>query len=208
MSIWRRHMARSQWRRGSVAIDATLLLPVVILLFGAVGQAMTFAKHRNLAEQAAYAAARSALSEFCPTPTSVLGVLNPTNNCTPNAQAWENAARWALVPAGTASGRGGFGDQCAAARHGGQLFLAGGMASGLSTALRNKICYVFAPGNSEITITRLTALPVPSRPNYIAVRATVRFKFPISAPIGLFLSDGQHADGTPWAWGEATMVLS
>jgi hypothetical protein len=197
------------WRRGSIAVEAALLLPVVVMVFGVLAQVMIFSKHRTLAEQAAFAAGRSALTQICPeqilllTPESLF-----RNACVPNPHAWENAARWALVPAAPASGRGGYGDSCPESGLSTDIFAAAGLSQGLNTAFRNKVCYTFAAGNLLVEIDELSGPRDPSLPDYAAVRATVRFKFPISSPIGLFMSDGRHPDGSPWKWGQATMVVS
>ena len=39
------------------------------------------------------------------------------------------------------------------------------------------------------------------------VRATVRFRYPITAPVGMLLADGRRADGTRWRMGHATVVV-
>jgi len=53
-------------RRGSAGLEAALALPIMLILFGAVSQVMITAQSRVHLEQAAHAAARSAMVHLCP----------------------------------------------------------------------------------------------------------------------------------------------
>ncbi|MEM1267691.1 MAG: hypothetical protein AAGI50_16925 [Pseudomonadota bacterium] len=201
---------RLKWRAGSVALEGALVLPVALLLFAAAAQYHAFASARVFTEQAAYAAAQSALVYLCPEPAerspgAVLGALD----CDDEAERWRNAARWALVPAAPSSGQGGFGSDCDASAPGSDALAAAGLPGSYDPALRNRLCYVHGAGTVEVEAVWIdTPTARPGDPVFRAVRATVRFQAPITAPIGRLFSDGQHADGLPWAWSTAEVVLS
>lgn len=194
---WRHIMKRR--RAGAVSLEAVLAFPSVLLLFAAVAQIMILAQARTYLELAAYAAARSAIVHKC-RPFEPL--------CTDQPQKWHDAARWALIgaasPSGFAKVRGDCPDIVAARQS-----LAGtGRTGGYDEALANALCYAYEPGNVEVEVgwvqTGLNLLPGASS---IPMRATVRFRTPLSTPFRRFLSDGKRGDGTYWRWGEATVVL-
>lgn len=181
-------------RRGSMAIEAVLILPVMLVLFGALAQVMITSQGRLHVEQAAYAAARSALAHVC----------HPLRSgCTPQSQKWEDAARWALLPASSTVG----GSSCPDLPAAQQILTADNRIAGRDTAAFNALCYAFTPGNVEVdvewvyssaaTLTGLDNLPV---------KATVRFKLPLSTPFHRFVREGE-AHGVSWRWGEATVTL-
>lgn len=198
------------WRSGSVALETVLLLPILLMMLGATSQFMLFAKHRAMAEHAAFAAARSVLAQSCAQATSgpraIFG--GSTSECDVDEDVARRAAAWALLPAGPASGRGGFGSDCPAAAHALTLMRAADMQGNLTDALRNKACYVYSPTVLTLDVSRDTPPRRAAQADIVTVSVTINFKFPINAPIGLFMSDGRHADGTPWRWGSATMVAS
>ena len=184
----------SRRRRGAVALEAVLILPTILVVFGAVAQIMITAQGRMFVEQAAYAAARSALVHMC----------RPTDlNCTSQPQKWEDAARWALVPASSTTG----GGSCPAITAGQQILTADNRIAGRDTAAQNALCYAFSPGNTEVTVDWAYGAWNPlSGPDNIPVRARVRFKLPLSTPFRKFVEDGVTND-IYWRWGEATVVL-
>lgn len=200
-------------RRGSITLEAVLALPVLLILFGAVAQFLVLSQARLYVEQAAYAAARSALVHKCPafnlqsafkSPiAAVVGV-----QCQDHPQKWEDAARWALVAASSPSEFATSRGVCAQITAGKQLIAGTGKLNSLSAPVANSLCYAYEPGNVDVTVEWVQSGIAPlSGSTTIPMRATVRFKYPLSSPFRRFIYDGQRADGTYWKWGEATVVL-
>lgn len=200
-------------RRGAISMEAVLALPVMLILFGAVAQTMLLAQSRLYVEQAAYAAARSALVHKCP-PFNLLDALKSpvaalgSFQCQDEPQKWEDAARWALVAAAPTSafaqGRGA----CPQIRAGEQLVMGSGMVNGLDEAVSNSICYAYEPENLEVEVEWVqSGIAQLFGKTAVPMKATVRFKYSLSTPFRRFLSDGQRGDGTYWRWGEATVII-
>lgn len=200
-------------RRGSIGLEAALSMPALLILFGSVAQFMVLAQSRMYVEQAAYAAARSAMVHKCPQFDLIGAFKSPiaglaSYQCQDNPAKWENAARWALVPASASSEYSSARGACPQIPAGKEILLADGTLSGISNAVENSLCYAFEPDNVEVQVEWVATginqyLPDTSTP----IRATVRFKYPLSTPFRRFIYDGKRADGTYWKWGEATVVL-
>lgn len=200
-------------RRGSITLEAALSVPVLLVLFGAVSQVMILAQSRMYVEQAAYAAARAAMVYKCPPFDPVAAFKSPFAalagfQCQDQPQKWEDAARWALVASSSSSEFATSRGACPQITAGRQLLLADGSLSGLSEAVSNSLCYAYEPENVEVQVEWVQSginqfLPNTTTP----IRATVRFKYPLSTPFRRFLFDGKRSDGTYWRWGEATVVL-
>jgi hypothetical protein len=207
-------------RRGSVAIEAAMAIPAMLIVFGAISQVMITAQARVHLEQAAYAAARSALVYKCPDfnlvdlVRSSVSVRRPTecmlNRAALDAEAQrraEDAARWALIAAaptsGSASARGC--DQVDAAV---ELLTGRDQIMGRNQVVENAICYVFEPGNVTVTLDwdRSFLAQLSGRTD-IPVTATVTFNFPLSTPFRRFIHDGKRGDGTYYKTGSATVTL-
>lgn len=202
-------------RRGSVAIEAALIFPVLVIVAGVQGQYMVLAKARMHAEHAAYAAARSALVHKCkPLNLSAL-TASPLSGlsqlaCSDDPQAWNDAARWALIAAAPVSdkarGRGG----CAQIPAATAAMEAVNLPAETRDAFENRLCYVHESGNVTVDVAweqgLLAGLRDPDA--HVPIRATVRFRYPVTAPIGMWLADGKRGDGTRYIVGEATVVLS
>jgi TPR repeat protein len=206
------HMLKRQ-RRGMVSMQAMLVLPVLLVVFGAVAQTTLLTQSRLHLEQAAYAAARAALVHKCP-PFNLISLLKSPvaalrgTDCTDNPQAWEDAARWALVAAAPtsafAAGRGA----CPDIRAGREVILGTGMVDGLDAAVTNALCYAYEPGNVEVTVEwEQDFLSLVTDAQRLPIRATVRFRYSLSTPFRRFVADGQRGDGTYWRWGSASVVL-
>lgn len=191
-------------RKGSVAMEAVLLLPLLLLLAGIFGQYMDLSKSRVFAEHAAYAAARSALAHKCPPPASgsLLTGRAPEVPCRETPERWIDAARWSLASASPSSDYAAARGLCPDLSSAEFAALAAGLPERLRKAYRNRLCYAFEPGNVEVEVEWRDAVGEPW-----PVEALVRFKTPLVAPIGLFLADGRRADGTRWAWSEARVVV-
>jgi hypothetical protein len=200
-------------RSGSLSLEAALLLPVLLLVFGVTAQYFIFAHSRVYVQQAAYAAARSAIVHKCMPPNLLRMLDNPASaigaaSCTDNRKKWEDAARWHLVPASPAAVNAQARGQCPNLPAAESLMAGSQMSAELSAAFRARLCYAFEPENVQVTVLWEPGLAsAASRNGRPAMRATVRFRYPITAPIGLFLSHGERADGTLWRWGEATVLL-
>ncbi len=181
-------------RRGSITMEGVLTLPVTLVLFGAVAQVLVTSQGRMFVEQAAYAAARSALVHMC----------RPTEPfCTENPGKWEDAARWALVPAAATQG----GASCPTITAGQQILTADNRIAGRDTAAFNALCYAFDPANTDVTVEWVYASRASlTGPDNFPVRATVKFKLPLTSPFKKFVADGE-TNGVSWRWGEATVVL-
>ena len=199
-------------RRGSVSLEAVLILPMMLVLFGAVSQVMILAQSRVHVEQAAYAAARSALVHMCP-PFNVVAMLKSpiaaiaSFNCQDNPQKWEDAARWALVAAGSPSSA-AFGRGCPDIRAGQQLMAGSNQLDGYDAALAAAMCYAYEPGTVSVSVNWETSLLSQlSGQTVIPVTATVTFQYPLSTPFRRFVDDGQRGDGTYYKTATATVTL-
>ncbi len=221
MTLSRRLFKRR--RRGSVGLEAVMAFPAMLVLFGAVSQVMITSQSRVHLEQAAYAAARSALVYKCPDFNLIAelrsaGVTLTPSECLLNRdrlnaiaqQKAEDAARWALVAAapttGAAAARGC--DHVPAAE---ELMTGSDRIQGRDQAVMNAICYVFEPGNVTVEtewdntlLTRLTGQ------TDVPMKATVTFLYPLSTPFRRFILNdggGQRPDGTYFRTGSATVTL-
>ncbi|MEP1598077.1 MAG: TadE/TadG family type IV pilus assembly protein [Hyphomonas sp.] len=201
-------------RRGSIAVEAVLLLPVLLLLFAVISQFMIFSKTRSAAEQAAYSAARSALAYKCP-PSYGAGVITSPGTapadaaCRDTPEAWKDAAAWALMSSAPSDGQGSDPRLCKSVPAVARALVASGMAPELVEATQNRMCYIHMPDTLNVSVEWVTGpSPDAGAPDFRAIRATVEFKFPVITPIGRLFSDGEHDDGLPWTWGAATMVVS
>ncbi len=129
-------------------------------------------------------------------------------SCTDDPQAWEDAARWALVAASPASDFALARGACPQIRSGEQLIMGSGQVDGLDTAVRAALCYAYEPENVEVTVEwQQGFLSLVTGAERLPIRATVRFRYSLSTPFRRFVADGQRADGTYWRWGEASVVL-
>lgn len=209
-----------KYRRASAGIEAALALPVMLVLFGAVSQVLITAQSRVHLQQAAYAAARSALAYKCP-PHDVLAILRSKGVAAVGSECLtrrsqldaiaqkkaEDAARWALIGAaptsGAATARGC--DRVPAAE---DLLTRGDMIAGRDQAARNALCYVFEPGNVRVTLDWDESLLTPLDGRIeVPLRATVEFRFPLSTPFRRFVKDGKRGDGSYWRLGSASVTL-
>jgi hypothetical protein len=209
-------------RRGSVTIEAMLALPVMMVLFGAVSQVLITSQSRVHLEQAAYAAARSALVHKCPPVRqlyAVWGIRSVQTECFRNRNSLdataqrkaEDAARWALIAAAPTNAAAGA-MNCALPEAGRQLLTGGDRIAGRNTAVRNAMCYVFAPGNVTVELEWQPRSGFAfSTPDRLPIRATVTFRYPLSTPFRRFLimdgTAGQRGDGTYWREGSASVTL-
>ena len=206
-------------RRGSAGIEALMALPVMLVLFGAVSQVLITSQSRVHLEQAAYAAARSALVHMCPSRRTLMETWtsarvlqhecfrDPSRRNSAAQQKAEDAARWALVAAApttrAATARG-----CNLPEAGFELLTRTDMVAGRDQAVRNALCYVFEPGNVAVEITWVGGgLFDPNVRTKVPVRAEVTFRYPLSTPFRRFIYDGKRADGTYWKTGTATVTL-
>lgn len=201
-------------RRGSISMEAVLALPVLLILFGAVTQFMVLSQARLYVEQAAYAAARSAMVHKCPLFDPLQAFKSPAAaivgfECEDRPQKWEDAARWALVAASSASQFSTARGNCPQITAGKQLITGTGQVGNLSSAVSNSLCYAYEPENVTVEVEWVqTGLLSPLQGSTaVPMRATVKFKYPLSSPFRRFIHDGKRADGTYWKWGEATVVL-
>ncbi|MEM8631802.1 MAG: hypothetical protein AAGF74_11230 [Pseudomonadota bacterium] len=200
-------------RRGSVAMEAVLAFPALLILFSAVSQIMILAQSRVYVEQAAYAAARSALVHKCPPFDPLAAFKSPVAavrqfNCQDTPQKWEDAARWALVAAAPSSSFATARGQCPVLPASTQITAASPLTGSLQTAVTNRVCYAFEPDNVEVDVAwKPGSLPSLAGAHAVPIEATVRFKYPLTTPFRRFIHDGKRADGTYWRWGQATVVL-
>jgi hypothetical protein len=202
-------------RRGALSLEAMLALPALLVIFSAVAQSMLIAQNRVYLEQAAYAAARSALVHKCPpfdytallrSPVAALGAL--TGSCTDAPRKWEDAARWSLIGAAPSSafsrGRGACPDLPAARA----VVAHSALSDGLAEPFLNRVCYAYEPGNVTVDVAWKTspmdAVMGAARP---PIEATVTYRYPLTTPFRRFLDDGRRADGSYWREGSATVVL-
>lgn len=197
-------------RRGSIALEAVLVFPVILITFSAVAQVLLLAQARSFVEQAAYAAGRSALVHKCKDYVSseLLYTAYERQNCSDNPQIWEDAARWALVPASEFGGFALARNECPSIDAGLAAIRAHSGFNGKAAAIENAICYAFEPGNVTVEADWNSqglsgSSPFASKP----IRATVTFKAPVSTPFRRFVADGKRGDGTRWREITASVVL-
>lgn len=204
-------------RRASVGLEAVMALPVIMVLFGAVAQVLITSQSRVHLEQAAYAAARSALAYKCPPRT--LSINSLRTECFRNRSSLdaiaqrkaEDAARWALVAAAPTTGA-AFARGCNVPDAGVELMTGGNRIAGRDQALRNALCYVQEAPNLRVELEWITTggLPI-SLSERVPIRATVHFRYPLSTPFRRFLmnqgNSGKRGDGTYWRESSATVVL-
>ncbi|MEO9827235.1 MAG: hypothetical protein ABJF50_22765 [Paracoccaceae bacterium] len=204
-------------RRASVGLEAVMALPVIMVLFGAVAQVLITSQSRVHLEQAAYAAARSALAYKCPPRTLSINFLR--TECFRNRSGLdaiaqrkaEDAARWALVAAAPTTGA-AFARGCSVPDAGVEVMTGGNRIAGRDQALRNALCYVQETANLRVELEWVTTggLPI-SLSERVPIRATVHFRYPLSTPFRRFLMNqgisGKRGDGTYWRESSATVVL-
>lgn len=207
-------------RRGSVAIEGAMAIPAMLILFSAISQVMITAQARVHLEQAAYAAARSALVFKCPDINLVdlvrssVSIRRPTEcmlkRASLNREAQrraEDAARWALIaaaPTSASAGARGCPDVSAAV----ELMTGRDQIMGRNQAVENAICYVFEPGNVTVKLDWDQSLMAQlSGRTDVPITATVTFKFPLSTPFRRFVYDGKRGDGTYFKTASATVTL-
>lgn len=189
-----------------------MALPVVLATFGAVAQVMLTAQARVQVEQAAYAAARSALVHKCPPVDYLKALTSPiatvrSLDCTDQPQKWEDAARWALVAAGSpnsfAQGRG-----CPTITAGYELLQGSGQLDGYDAAAQAAMCYAYEPDNLQVTaawdVNLIDALLGSTRAPIVV---TVTFKYPLSTPFRRFIDSGKRGDGTYYREESVTVKL-
>ena len=206
-----------QRRRGSVGLEAVMAFPVVMVLFGAVSQVLITSQSRVHLEQAAYAAARSALAYKCPPQTLSLNSFR--TECFRNRSALdaiaqrkaEDAARWALVAAAPTTGA-AFARGCTVPQAAYEVMTGSNRIAGRDDALRNALCYVHEAANVRVELEWMTTggLPI-SLTDRVPIQATVHFRYPLSTPFRRFLVgdgiSGKRGDSTYWRLGSATVVL-
>lgn len=202
-------------RRAAMGIEAVLLFPSLLILFGAVTQVMILGQTRTYVEMAAYQAARAAMVHRCPEPAVMDLLRSPwaavnDYTCADTAEKQrkiEDAARWALVAASPTSafakGRG-----CPNIDAGLQIARASGKLDGLDTALGNAICYAYEPAN--VTVEADWDMSLMSRITggaSIPMRAKVTYRAQLSTPFRRFIFTEKRGDGTYWRTVEAEVVL-
>lgn len=211
------HLGRLARRRrsGAVSIEAMLALPALLVIFSGVTQTMLMAQNRVYLEQAAYAAARSALVHKCPPFDFAAALQSPIaainaaarSHCTDEPGKWEDAARWALISAAPSSafaqGRGA----CPRLPAAEQIATASALGGGLTEAFMNRVCYAFEPGNVEVEVAWQSGVFTTFGVTTPPIEATVTYRYPLTTPFRRFLGDGRHSDGSYWREGSATVVL-
>jgi hypothetical protein len=181
-------------------MEAMLILPVIMILFGAIAQVMITSQTRVFVEQAAYAAARSALVYNC-RPLEI--------GCTSQRRKWEDAARWALVPAAATVP----GSSCQNILAGEQILSAGNKIAGRDSAANNALCYAFDPSNVIVTVDWVLLSPSSAAgTDHIPITATVEFRAPLATPFRRFVREtttgsGISSNGTYWRWVTASVTL-
>ena len=206
-------------RRASAGLEAVMALPVMLVLFGAVSQVMITSQSRVHLEQAAYAAARSALAHKCPDFNLIarlrsgFAAIRPTECDTRRSELdaialrkATDAARWALVAAapttGAAAARG-----CDEVRAGHEILTGADRIMGRDQAAQNALCYAFEEGNVTVSLEwQASLLSQLSGQTEVPLRATVTFRYPLSTPFRRFIGE-ERGDGTYWRTGTAAVTL-
>lgn len=185
-----------------------LAIPAIIIVLALVQMAQ-LARASVILEQAAYAAARSALVHRCRPISPMAGPENLLQaaaavwgaaNCDEtesNAQALR-AARLAVIPLASSNGK-------ARARQGGcgfpealvDFMVGAGVREGLREAVAEMACYAFEAENVTVTVDWVTAVPGVSLLSALPpIEATVTFRMPVFVPVRGIFSDGRRGDGT------------
>jgi hypothetical protein len=194
-------------------MEAVLAFPALLVLFGAVAQIMILAQSRVYVEQAAYAAARSAMVHKCPPFNLTDAFGSPFAaiagfQCTDQPEKWEDAARWTLIAAAPTSGFASARGACPRVPAALEVDARHRQGGGLDAAVANAVCYAYEPGNVEVRVAWVqTGLSLFQGADSIPIEATVRFRTPLSTPFRRFVADGERGDGTYWRWAEAKVVL-
>ena len=197
---WTRCLDRR--RRGSITIEAVLALPIMLIVFGAVVQIMVLGQARLYVEQAAYAAARSALVYKCPAVNPLDLFKSPiaglrqgwcqTQSTQTRDQKITDAARWALVPVSSTNAAASNPGSCPQIPSAQNMIARDSVAGGYPQAVANSICYAFDPGNVTVTTEWIKpgAAVIGGIPGLtlgdadkLPVRATVTFRYPLVTPI-------------------------
>ncbi|MEO0747715.1 MAG: hypothetical protein AAFZ10_04985 [Pseudomonadota bacterium] len=201
--------------RGAVAIEAVLILPIMLMVAAVVAELFIASQRRVAVEAAAFAAARAALVHKCPpfqvgspfeTVTSLAG-----SACSDKPQKWTDAARWALISSAPGSEHAVSRGQCQTIAAAQEALRAAGLRGDLTQAARNRICYAYEPGNVQVDVDwHFGAMDVAYTAGFaktLAIKATVTYRYPTASPVRKLISDGRRSDGTHWYEKSATVVI-
>lgn len=186
------------------------MLPILLFLTGMAIQLFLFAQASLVLHQAAFAAARSGLVHKCPPadiPFSMRDLVGLVidMNCRESPSTWETAARTVLIAASPPANPSGACNPPKALLEIADRALPD---SDAKLHLQNRACYAFNAGNSVIDMSWSgSAVERAISGGLPTIKAVVSFKVPITAPIGLFLSDGEDENGRRWRWGRAEIEL-
>jgi hypothetical protein len=211
----RARRALGRRRKGSMSIEAMLAVPTLLVLFSGVTQTMLMAQNRLYLEQAAYAAARSALVHKCPPVNFAEALQSPVSglqgllsgSCQDDPRKWEDAARWALIGAAPSSAFAKGRNTCPDLPAARDVLGGGSLDAGLGEAFLNRVCYAYEPGNVTVEVEWETDITTTFGITTPPIRATVTYRYPLTTPFRRFLDDGQRDDGSYWREGSATVVL-
>lgn len=207
--------AMNRRRKGAVSIEAMLAVPTLLVLFSGVTQTMLMAQNRLYLEQAAYAAARSALVHKCPPVNFAEALQSPVSGlqglfagtCQDDPRKWEDAARWALIGAAPSSAFAKGRNTCPDLPAARDVVDRGSLDPGLGEAFLNRVCYAYEPGNVTVEVEWETDITATFGITTPPIRATVTYRYPLTTPFRRFIDDGQRGDGSYWREGTATVVL-
>ena len=201
--------------RGAVAIEAVLILPIMLMVAAVVAELFIASQRRVAVEAAAYAAARSALVHKCP-PFQIGGPFDTvtslaSGSCSDNPRKWTDAARWALISSAPGSRHAVSRGQCQTIAAAQEALRAAGLRGDLTQAARNRICYAYEPGNVKVDVDWhfgvMDAAYTAGFAKTLAIKATVTYRYPTASPVRKLISDGRRADGTRWYEKSATVVI-
>lgn len=215
MKVWRRIKAFKSSEEGTSSLEFTLLaVPLLVIVFCVV-QFLLLAHAMVVIKGAAHAAARSALVNKCrpfnvtEAAGNVLGaaVGSFMNNCTDDSEAWETAARIALLPISASYNQDSSGCEYPQAVL--MLLLEDAVRENLEDTLENKACYAFTPENVSVEVnweTQAFGVQVTEGPPPIT--AKVRFRVPLLSPTRKIFNSGQGSQAGRYYWeGEASVTL-
>lgn len=200
---------------GAATLEFTLLaVPLIVIVFCIV-QFLMLAHATIVVKGAAHAAARSALVNKCrpfnlsEASDNILGAAVSAfqGKCSDNPEAWETAARIALLPISSSYQRDE--DRCDYPEALVALLQQDAVRANLTETLENKACYAFEPENVSVEVqweTQAFGVQVTEGPPPIT--AIVRFRVPLLSPVRRIFGGREGTIGGAYYWpAEASVTV-
>lgn len=200
---------------GASTLEFTLLFVPMLIIAFVVVQFLLLAHAMIVIEGAAYAAARSALVNKCrPVSVSDLGenilgtvIGSIAGDCVDDSQAWDRAARIALMPISASWARDGA--SCNYPQAVLKLLKEDAVREGLSETLENKLCYAFTAENVQVDVNwegQIGSIQISDGPPPITAKVT--FRVPLLSPTKKIFGGRAGSEAGTYYWeGAASVTL-